>query len=544
MHARTLSALLALFLVAGCGYFNSLYNANRSFAAAERASRGGDRATAAREYRAAIDRAAVSYRKYPDSRWADDALLLLGRARFALGEYTAAAAAMRTLLEQSADPSLRPLAHAWLGAALAAEHETALALTHLDSATARLAGDSDEAAFARFWRARAGFDAGRIDAAWTDLAAAAANRRMAQDAAFEGLRRAVQARDTVRALDFTRHLAAARYEPALLPRIDSLLRATGHDWSPGLALRASAPLEDVDWPATARDEIALLRAQLAVAAGEHDVAHELAMNVASAVSRGVGSRARHVAAGIRLERAAQPSDLEDIRELLLPAYDDPAALDLMRRVRAAQILLEDGSNPANSLSLFAAAEFLRDDLGARVLARRIFLEFANAQAQSAWAGKAALAAHQIKRDPESDALLERLAANPYVGAARGTSYRSEEIDRAEERLAFGMSGLREEALADAVTRDAVVGRAVAVLDSIRDLARSDSMRISCGALIDTLAIAGIRADSTRSACLRGDTARVRVVLAADTVSLRAPPESDANPRPGRARRASPDTTQH
>jgi hypothetical protein len=39
-------------------------------------------------------------------------------------------------------------------------------------------------------------------------------------------------------------------------------------------------------------------------------------------------------------------------------------------------------------------------------------------------------------------------------------------------------------------------------------------------MIDSLSIAGIRADSTRIACLRGDTARVRFVLNVDTALLR------------------------
>src|SRR5690606_2957059 len=130
---RRVIALASLILIAGCGYYNSLYNANRSFATAERATRSGDRITASREYRAAIERAAVSYRKYPDSRWADDALLLLGRARFALEEYDAAAAAMRTLLEQSTDDRLRSSAHSYLGASLILLHDTTVAVVHLDS---------------------------------------------------------------------------------------------------------------------------------------------------------------------------------------------------------------------------------------------------------------------------------------------------------------------------------------------------------------------------------------------------------------------------
>ena len=84
--ARLLAPLVAALVVAGCGYFNSLYNARQRFQAAEEAEGQGNRATAMTAYSEAIDRAFVSYDKYPNSRWADDALLLIARARFARGE--------------------------------------------------------------------------------------------------------------------------------------------------------------------------------------------------------------------------------------------------------------------------------------------------------------------------------------------------------------------------------------------------------------------------------------------------------------------------
>jgi hypothetical protein len=60
-------------------------------------------------------------------------------------------------------------------------------------------------------------------------------------------------------------------------------------------------------------------------------------------------------------------------------------------------------------------------------------------------------------------------------------------------------------------------------------------------LIDSLGIRGIRADSTRSACLRGDSTRVRFVIAADTVLLRDTTARADLPIPSRGRPV-PDTT--
>src|SRR3954468_9556148 len=119
------AALIAMTIsAAGCGYFNALYNAEQKFADAERAEAASSRSLAISAYDAAIERAAVSYRKYPKSRWADDALLLIARARF--GQATnslnpsqdaQAEAAAERLLTQTSDRSIRTQAYAYLGAA-------------------------------------------------------------------------------------------------------------------------------------------------------------------------------------------------------------------------------------------------------------------------------------------------------------------------------------------------------------------------------------------------------------------------------------------
>jgi hypothetical protein len=353
-------------------------------------------------------------------------------------------------------------------------------------------------------------------------------------------------RDSVRTFEYMAALAGTPHQgsPA---EVDSLILSIAREWSPAIAFNSSASLAGASWPPQVRDAIALTRARLAFDAGDPAAAQDLAMRVADAVSLGVGSRARRMVAEIRLLHGDSLHVLEDVRALLVPAYDDRGALELLRHVRAAQILIAAGQNPASSLSLFVAAELLRDDAGAPRLAQRLFLDFADLPQDNVWAGKAALAAHGIAQTPETEAMLERFAGNPYVRAARGGMYSADDIDSAEERLAYGIAGLRADALAEALRRDVVVGRAVTVLDSTRAAARSDSVRIACGILIDSLSIAGVRADSTRSACLRGDTTRVRFVINADTVLLRdttrrgdQPTVNPVNPLPDTT--TGPDTT--
>src|SRR5688572_23335254 len=151
---RRLPLALALALaLGGCGYFNSLYNARKQFADAERAAATGQESQAQQGYTGAIEKAAKSYRKYPRGRWSDDALHLIARARFELGEYPAARAAATELLNVTADPHMRGDAHAILGASALQMQDEEIAIAHLDSA---MVGASDVMrGRVHLWRARA-----------------------------------------------------------------------------------------------------------------------------------------------------------------------------------------------------------------------------------------------------------------------------------------------------------------------------------------------------------------------------------------------------
>ena len=62
-------------------------------------------------------------------------------------------------------------------------------------------------------------------------------------------------------------------------------------------------------------------------------------------------------------------------------------------------------------------------------------------------------------------------------------------------------------------------RSGTVIDSIRAVAAADSVKLVCGAFVDSLGLVGIRSDSVRVACVRGDTARITVVRVIDTTML-------------------------
>jgi len=86
---RTARAGLVLALICGCAYYNTYYNAHRSYEDAARsaaANPDNPSSSEAEDLRKAIEGAGKVLSFYPGSRWADDAQLLMGDALLLLGE--------------------------------------------------------------------------------------------------------------------------------------------------------------------------------------------------------------------------------------------------------------------------------------------------------------------------------------------------------------------------------------------------------------------------------------------------------------------------
>ncbi|HEX6694191.1 MAG TPA: hypothetical protein VF035_05840 [Longimicrobiales bacterium] len=533
-RARLLAPLLASIVVAGCGYFNSLYNARLRFQAAEEAERQGNRSTAMTAYAESIDRAFVSYDKYPDSRWADDALLLIARARFARGETREAAAALERLLGESSDPEIRTQAFAYLGAARV-KLGLSEAVPPLDSAVASTRAGSRFGSFSRLWRARARFAAGDASGGWQDLdEAEAGDAQLSAEARVEALARALSMRDSLQWLRTMPVLITDGTPPRWNDSVRALIERSAATWSPGF-VSASLPAdvgENLLEPQ--RQRLRKLRSELIAAAGDTAAAIEAALDVATASSSDVSAETRVLAARWMLASADSTDAVARARAVLLPAFSWAEALQLIHGLRTVDVLLSRAAeDPA---ALFVAAEYLRDDLRAPGIARNVFLRHA-AQGNT-WSGKSLLAALHLSVDEEQRAEVRRLLdgaeANVYVQIARGGGDAAA-FEAAESLLLRESSALRAEAVALGVSGDLSVGRAVAVRDSIRLTLLRDSLMTRCAVLVDNVAAKGVRADSTRAACLRNDTARVNIVLRMDTMLLK--PNRDSIPAAAR-----PDTT--
>ena len=509
---------LLLVLVAGCGYFNALYNAQRDFGDAERAARSGDTLRAKSEYAEAIERAAISYRRYPEGRWADDALYLIVRAHFGRSDYAAAAVAAERLAAIAQDDDAVLGARAYRGASLVRLDSAAAALPLLDSVVIATAPERPLGSFARLWRARARFAAGDPAGAWSDLDEAQRGADAFRgEAALAAASQALIAGDSARLRAAAAVLLGHRDSGFRRDTLAALATAAAEHWDAGFG--ASLLDAPSDWLPAAVDSLTLARAQLAAAAGRRTEALAALAEVYTRSPGAIGARARRRAAELML--AADTVDFDGVRAVLLPAIADPAARELLRDVRVVDVLVARGQ-AGQLLAYFAAAEFARDGLRAESLARNLFIAYADVAPTAEWAPKALIAALALAPpEQEQSELRQRLEAYPqnvYVAAHSGGGD-AESLAGAEERLARVVGALHTTAVAEAGEREAGVTRAAAAIDSIRAVAIADSMTVVCGSFVDSLAIIGIRADSARAACVRGDSARVAVVLAIDTIQL-------------------------
>ncbi len=109
---------LGLFVFSGCVYFNTFYLAKKSYSKAEKTQKKTGRETAdgasIADYQAAIKWASKVLTFHPKSGWVDDALFLIGRSYYNMGEHFKAQGKFEELLAGFPDSKFAPEAKVYL----------------------------------------------------------------------------------------------------------------------------------------------------------------------------------------------------------------------------------------------------------------------------------------------------------------------------------------------------------------------------------------------------------------------------------------------
>lgn len=433
MKVRGAALAGALLLLSGCVYYNALYNAERLFEQGEGHRRAGRDSLAAACYEGVIAKAAGGYRREPGGEWADDALLLLGRAYLRRGELREARASLEEAARRAGDETVRlhallhlGEAHVMAGDRSQGTHLLNLALSGLPSGRLKAEG--------HLWRAQALLEAGEADVGWWDLDQAGLDARVRLEAALARLTWAMRLDRPERAREGMRGLLGLREAGARVDTVAALARAAGRRWGPDVAAALLEGSDTARWEPSTRGRIRLTRAALLREAGDTAGAEALVRRVAAGFGPAAAG-ARMELAAWQLREARALLEVRDVLSILLPAVEDAGVARRVEQVQGMMGLAERGfSDP---LAWFAAAEVARDDLGAPELARGLFLAYADAAPAEPWVPKALLAALAVSRDEEDRAWLrgrlEAEAGSPYVLAARGEPALG--LEELEEELA-------------------------------------------------------------------------------------------------------------
>lgn len=410
-------ALAAGCVLAGCAYYNGLYNANRLAGDARRAEREGRPGEARSLWAQAAVKAESVATRFGGSKWRDDALLLWGRGLYHTESCPRALRPLRIATDSSADAGIRDDARLLLGECLVLLGRADSAVTVLTPLALR---PDASAARPRLWRGRAYVRLGRYSDAVADLRAALAQHQPADfDLAFAyaGLDATDEAAARLEA-----RLAAPYEEERWLAALDSLGRRAA-DRAAGLvdALRARSDLTPGQ------------HARLLLADGRR---WRRAGDVARAAQRfeQADAVAPDSAAGV-----AASGELAVVRTPHADVRDVPGLLSMLEEARQAgaatgEMILHgnilrrifqagtDEGGSDQSLAMFLAAEAARDTLGAPHLAAGAFLQVPERYPQSPLVPKAILAA-ALLRPAVADSLIAVLRReypeSPYTRALRG-----------------------------------------------------------------------------------------------------------------------------
>jgi tetratricopeptide (TPR) repeat protein len=426
-HARAAATAVACVgLMAGCVYYNGMYNANRLAASARKAERDGRTFEANNLWGQVATKAESVLVRHPRSKYVEEASILRGLALAKMGQCEQALGPLSRVTVAHLKVELRE--DAWLATGRCQVTLGNIAAADAAFAQAAQSKSTGRDREARYQRARTLRALGRYEEAVTLL---------------EGSRES-------RALpELVLSLAGAGRLPESMALADSLI-ARGDTTSPWDTLVVTLGRQDPSTASTLVDRLRRLKrtpeiqARWLVEDGlrltGRDTARAL-MRFREAVKVGgtgnAAGRASLQLVRLDLHRVRRPEELAPVAQALgavaqkhrTVAQDARQLQATARRVGTSYDSVRSGS-PEGDLRLFLLAEAARDSLEAPRLAHGIFLRLLNEWPDSPYAPKAVLAAQQL--DPEwadsGRVLLEtRYLDSPYLAMIRGeegSAYRS------------------------------------------------------------------------------------------------------------------------
>ncbi|MGI9079107.1 MAG: hypothetical protein ACR2G6_17525 [Gemmatimonadaceae bacterium] len=405
---KRIAPLLALTLVAGCAYFNGIYNARQAEKRGDKESDRGHEAAAAGFYGTAAAKAETVLVRHSKSGWSDDALFLAGRGWALSNQCDRAVPRLEAFL---ALPSRRNDAHERASLALGmcrarlGQHASARGVLAplLRSRNRKITND------AAVWAARASMALGENDSALVYLRAASASSAEWELATAY----LAQQRFAVAESLLIRRAERGDYRPDILSAMSELWRAGRND----AVLRLAAAYANSRARRVDKARIHLAAGDLLIAQGQDSGA---SAQFISSLRLGRDSLpAREASARLTLLSLGTLATLPDLEAAINRSRDAAQGTALQRRLEQNLVFVKilDARTDYTGSSLFLAGEVARDSLGAREYAHAAFKRIAATIPNAPVAPKGLLAAAALRPDSAETytaRLREQYANSPYV----------------------------------------------------------------------------------------------------------------------------------
>lgn len=426
---RTAATLGLLVPALGCAYFNTLYNARAKYREAQDLKRAADperlqiSGTEERLYTEAFEKAAKVVKFYPDSKWVDDALLLMGKSAFEKGDYSTALRKFDEVLTFYPRSKLVPETLLMKGRTLIETREYDAGAAVLARASEiddeRIRGD------VVYFRGVAEQDQGNPDEALAAFSEVVSRHRDSEWFAEAGIRAGELSReqgDLQTAVSLFEKVRARAREPKDRYRAGMLKGETLMEL--GETKRAATTFEDVrkrTLDEEDRGKAVLMRGKARLAGGDLEGAMEVFREVLQTYER------REAAAEAQLAIASLHDEAGDFEEALVqyelvkeqgtafPAWQEASARrSEIQRVLDLREALADPADPEHDRNRFLLAEHLLERIGDVDGALAEYAALAEESPDSEWAARALFAQawvreHRLGEPAAAESILFRIA---------------------------------------------------------------------------------------------------------------------------------------
>lgn len=389
----------AALVATSCVYFNAMYDAKQDFERAIERERQGKEQEARVHYDSVIAITGRIVLNHPESEHAAPAALLKARSEIATRKWESAVASAAGVPALTSDSSLIVTAAGLEGIARRerAQGDDLEAADRLLTRALEGGPASEDSALFLFHRGLTRLDAGQVEAAATDLEAVGAQEQLAPEVRLDLARGLARVGQFDEALQLTTSLLRenryANFGSGMDAHLDSLAR-----WAPvPLETAMTHLLETPDMTGT---KLALLHYYRGLsrelsgdstgALSEYDAAR------ADAGQGRYAAEAAYRSALVRMRLAVRPEDIVATQQVVVAGRNVP---DPGVAARASELFLEikefsdlmDAVRSRGSTAAEAAlraAEIAGIDLGARRVARGLYLQYLSLAPESPWRAKA------------------------------------------------------------------------------------------------------------------------------------------------------------